>query len=59
MLFRLVEERYVARRSTWMTVNRSTRKQLDRDLTPQVFDRLQERCELLKCVWPSYRERAG
>jgi DNA replication protein DnaC len=56
-LHRLVDRRYRAMKSTWMTVNASGIEDLDSRLSSPVFDRLREGAEILGCEWPSYRER--
>jgi len=57
VLFRLVDRRYRACKSTWITMNVATTKEADELLSAQVFDRLRDGATVLPCFWPSYRGR--
>lgn len=57
VLYRLVDNRYRHRKSTWLTLNVASEKEADELLSAQVFDRLRDGAELLPCFWPSYRSR--
>lgn len=56
LLYRILDARYRAAKSTWLTVNAKSPKDADELLTSQVFDRLRDGAELVKCLWQSYRE---
>ncbi len=56
-LHKLVDARYRARKSTWLTINAPTPDAIGEMLTHPVWDRLREGAELFQCAWPSYRER--
>lgn len=57
-LYRLLDRRYRAVKSTWVAVNALTVEDADARLSEPVFDRLREGAEIVKCFWPSYRERS-
>lgn len=57
MLLRLIDSRYRAYKPTWMTVNVTSAEDAEANLSPQVWDRLQESAELVPCFWQSFRER--
>jgi DNA replication protein DnaC len=57
LLYRLVDRRYRAMRSTWATLNVLSPEDADRQLSHQVFDRMQDGALVVPCFWPSYRER--
>jgi DNA replication protein DnaC len=57
VLYRLVERRYHALRSTWLTINAESTEEVEAKLTSQIWDRLQESALVVPCFWPSYRER--
>ena len=56
-LYRVLDARYRRMRPTWMTLNVISIDEADRALSAPVFDRLRDDAELLRCFWPSYRER--
>lgn len=56
-LGRLIDRRYRALRSTWITLNAVSVEEAEEKLTSPVFDRLKEGAEIFTCDWPSYRER--
>lgn len=56
-LYRLLDRRYRAMKSTWVSVNATTPEEADDKLSAPVFDRLRDGAEILACAWPSYRER--
>lgn len=56
-LYRLVDRRYCACKSTWISLNAESTDEADRKLSEPVFDRLRESAEIFNCFWPSYRER--
>lgn len=57
-LYRLMDERYRALKSTWCSMN-AEREAADADtmLSAPVWDRLKENAELFPCFWTSFRER--
>ena len=56
-LYRVLDARYREGRPTWVTVNVLSPEDADAKLSAPVFDRLRHDAELVKCFWPSYRER--
>lgn len=56
-LYRLLDRRYRALKSTWITLNALTLEQADARLSAPAFDRLRDGSHLFGCFWPSYRER--
>lgn len=56
-LYRVLDARYREGRPTWVTINVKSPAEADAKLTSPVFDRLQHGAELVKCFWPSFRER--
>jgi DNA replication protein DnaC len=56
-LYRLVDRRYRAQRCTWLTLNAANPEEAEAALSEPVFDRLRDSAYLVKCFWPSYRER--
>ncbi len=56
-LYRLIDRRYRAMKSTWASMNTSSEADSDAKLTEPVFDRLREGAEVFACFWPSFRER--
>jgi DNA replication protein DnaC len=57
-LYRLLDRRYRALKSTWVSLNAMSVEDADEKLSEPVFDRIRESAELFHCYWPSYRERA-
>jgi DNA replication protein DnaC len=57
-LHEVIDDRYRARKATWLTINAPEPDAIKQMLTVPIWDRLRERAELFRCVWPSYRERA-
>jgi DNA replication protein DnaC len=57
LLYRLIDRRYRNLKPTWVTLNARTREEAEKKLSSQVWDRLQDRAEIVECFWPSYRER--
>jgi DNA replication protein DnaC len=57
VIYRLIDKRYGALKSTWVTVNAASEADAYESLSGPVFDRLQESSVVLHCNWPSYRER--
>ena len=57
ILYRLIDRRYRNNKSTWMTLNAASVEEADEKLSAPVFDRLKEDAVILRCFWPSYRER--
>jgi DNA replication protein DnaC len=57
-LYRLLDRRYRAMTSTWVSLNALSVEDADEKLSQPVFDRLRDCAELLRCEWPSYRERS-
>ena len=55
-LFRILDGRYSNLRPTWVTVNVSSRDELEQRLGPQNADRLRDGAVALFCDWPSHRE---
>ena len=58
-LFRILDGRYSRRRPTWVTVNVSSRAELNERLTPQNADRLRDGALAVFCDWQTYRKTAG
>lgn len=56
MIFRILDGRYSRCRPLWVTVNVSTRDELDARLGPQNGDRLRDGALAIFCDWPSYRK---
>jgi DNA replication protein DnaC len=56
-LYRLLDRRYRDLKSTWCSLNAVDVADADAKLSAAVFDRLREGAEILRCWWPSYRER--
>lgn len=56
-LYRILNRRYHALKSTWVTMNALSVEDADAKLSAAVFDRLQEDAEVFACFWPSHRER--
>lgn len=57
-LYRLLDRRYRALKSTWVSVNALSADDADAKLSAPVFDRLREGAELFPCFWDSYRKVA-
>lgn len=57
MLYRLIDRRYRAMLPTWMTMNAASAEDADEKLSAPVFDRLRDGAHVLRCFWPSKRER--
>jgi DNA replication protein DnaC len=55
-LFRILDGRYSNLRPTWVTVNVSSREELEQRIGPQNADRLRDGSLALFCDWPSHRE---
>lgn len=56
-LYRLLDRRYRELKPTWITLNALSPEDADAKLSAQCFDRLRDGAEILRCFWPSYRER--
>jgi DNA replication protein DnaC len=56
-LYRLLDRRYRALKPTWVSVNAMDEADADARLSAPVFDRLRHGAEIIRCFWPSYRER--
>ncbi len=56
-LYRLIDRRYRDMKSTWITINAASPEEADERLSAQVFDRLREGACIIRCFWPSFRER--
>lgn len=54
-LYRVLDQRYRHRQSTWVTINVATEKEASEHLGGPVFDRLLDNAATLFCNWPSYR----
>jgi DNA replication protein DnaC len=54
-MFRLVDGRYRLRRSTWMTMNVSSKEEAEERMAPQIHDRLRDFALQVRCNWESYR----
>ena len=55
-LFRVLDARYSRLKPTWVTVNVSSRDELELRLGPQNSDRLRDGSLAVFCDWPSYRD---
>lgn len=53
--YHIIDERYNRKRPVWMTVNVSSRQELEELLGVPVVDRLIHETLVLSCNWPSYR----
>lgn len=56
-LYRLLDRRYRAKKSTWISVNALSIDDADVKLSAPVFDRIRHGAVLVPCFWPSFRER--
>jgi DNA replication protein DnaC len=56
-LFAVIDGRYRAGRSTWVSVNVCTPRDAETKLTPPIADRLRDGSLQLWCDWPSWRQR--
>jgi DNA replication protein DnaC len=57
-LYRILDRRYRAMRSTWVSLNAESLADADAKLSAPIFDRLRDGATLVPCFWPSFRERA-
>ncbi len=57
-LYRLLDKRYREMKCTWVSLNAVTPEDADAKLSAPIFDRLRDGAELVRCFWPSYRERS-
>lgn len=55
-LFRVLDARYSRMKPTWVTVNVSSREELELRIGPQNADRLRDGSLAVFCDWPSYRD---
>ena len=55
-LLSIIDVRYRAELSTWITLNVASRKEAETRMGAMLIDRLFENAEVLFCAWPSYRE---
>lgn len=55
-LYRVIDARNRALKSTWATINVNSPAEAEARLSSQVFDRLRDGAELMGCFWPSFRE---
>lgn len=51
----IIDKRYRAGKSTWITTNLDQKEYAERLLTKPVLDRLKESSAVILCDWPSYR----
>lgn len=58
ILEELVRVRYTHARPTWITSNFADDDQAMAMLGAQVWSRLAERAEIIRCAWPDYRRRS-
>lgn len=56
-LYRLIDARYCDCKSTWVTMNVTTREEAEKRLSQQVFSRLLDGAVRYFCNWPDYRVR--
>jgi DNA replication protein DnaC len=56
-LYRILDARYRDGQPIWATMNVVSPDEADKKLSSPVFDRLRHGAELVKCFWPSFRER--
>jgi DNA replication protein DnaC len=59
LLLQVIDRRYRQLKSTWLTLNAADEAEAEARLSAPLFDRLREGAMVLKCFWPSYRERQG
>lgn len=53
----IIDKRYRAGKSTWLTTNIDQRDYAEKLFTKPVMDRMREQSSVVLCDWPSYRER--
>lgn len=53
----IIDKRYRAGKSTWLTTNIDQRDYAERLFTKPVMERMREQASVVLCDWPSYRER--
>lgn len=58
-LYELIDSQYQNRCPSWVTVNASSRDELDAMLTPPVADRLVDGAFTVFCDWPSHRRKGS
>jgi DNA replication protein DnaC len=56
-LTRLVDRRYRAMQATWLAMNCTDGAEAESRLTVPLFDRLRDSATVVRCFWPSYRQR--
>jgi len=57
MILRVIDRRYRDCRPMAATINASGREEIEKRMGPQSADRLLEHATIVKCNWPSYRQR--
>lgn len=57
MLYEVVDRRYCAGRPTWMSCNGRTEADIENCLSAPILDRIRDGGSLIRCQWPSYRDR--
>lgn len=53
----IIDKRYRAGKSTWLTTNIDQRDYAERLFTKPVMERMREQASIVLCDWPSYREK--
>lgn len=56
MLYQIVDQRYGAMKSTWVTANMATKQDAQDALSAPIFDRLLDNAFTVFCNWPSFRQ---
>lgn len=56
-LYRLLDRRYCNTKPTWVSLNAPSPAEAEAKLSSPVFDRLRHGAEIIKCFWPSFRQR--
>ena len=59
ILAMLIDERYRARRPTWLTMNAADEADAKAKLTALIWYRFQDDATIIPCFWPSFRGLRG
>ena len=59
VVFRILDRRYMAMKSTWATMNVRNGHEAEGRLAPPIVDRLRHDAVCLECNWESYRQRSA
>lgn len=58
-LYRIVDRRYRAVKPTWVSLNAANEEEADRRLSEPVSDRIMHGAEIIRCFWPSFRQKGA